>query len=97
MCAVALKFLNGGGMEQSLNHTFVALIPKVTDPKTVSDYKPISLCNVLYKIIAKTLANRLKLVLNDIISKNQSAFVPGRFIYDNIIVAYEVLHFMKMR
>lgn len=70
VCGAALKFLNGGGMEQSLNHSHVALIPKVIDPKTVSDFRPINLCNVMYKIIAKALANRLKMVLNDITSKS---------------------------
>ncbi|XP_042939495.1 uncharacterized protein LOC122274525 [Carya illinoinensis] len=97
VCEAALKFLNGGGMDKGLNHTFIALIPKVKKPESVNDFRPISLCNVMYKIIAKTLANRLKKVLGDVISRTQSAFVPQRLITDNIITAYEVLHSMQTR
>ncbi|XP_042988726.1 uncharacterized protein LOC122316260 [Carya illinoinensis] len=97
VCEAALKFLNGGGMDKGLNHTFIALIPKVKEPKSVNDFRLISLCNVMYKIIAKTLANRLKKVLDDVISRTQSAFVPQRLITDSIITAYEVLHSMPTR
>ena len=61
----------------------------------VYNFHPISLYNVLYKILAKALSNRLKGVLNDVIGQSQSAFVPGRMIFDNAMVAFETIHTMK--
>jgi hypothetical protein len=91
------RILNNGSMNEELNFTYIALIPKVANPICVTDYRPISLCNVLYKLISKTIANRLKLVLLETISQNQSAFIPGRLISDNILAAYETLHTMHSR
>ena len=63
----------------------------------MTDLRPIALCNVLCKILAKVLANRLKDVLPGSISENQSAFVPGRSISDNVLVAFEIIHHMKRK
>jgi hypothetical protein len=90
-----LQVLNGGQIPEGWNETAVVLIPKVKHPECLKDLRPISLCNVLYKIVSKVLANRLKKILPDIISPAQSAFVPGRFISDNILIAYDLSHCMK--
>jgi hypothetical protein len=94
---VVLDFLNLGLFDLSLNSTYIALIPKLSQSVDVTNYRHISLCSVLYKIIAKVLANRLKRVIPGIISPQQSAFIPGWLIPNNVIVAYEALHTMHTR
>ena len=90
-----LYFLNSATLPPHLNHTFITLIPKVSNPEVASKFRPISLYNVLYKIFSKVLANRLKRILPQIITKHQSAFTKNRLISDNIMVAFESLHIMK--
>lgn len=81
-------------MLRELNRTFIILIPKVPNPVLVNDFCPISLCNVLYKIIARVLVNRLRPVLKSLVSVFQNAFVPNRLISDNILLAHEVTEFI---
>jgi hypothetical protein len=95
--AEVLEVLNGGDMPDGWNETTIVLIPKVKNPEKFTEYRPISLCNFIYKLISKVLANRLKCLLPDIISPTQSAFVPGRMITNNVLLAYEFTHQMLSR
>ena len=90
-----LHYLNSGSLPQALGHSFITLIPKVKDPTYVSEFRPISLSNVLYCIFAKVLTNRLQAIMPNLILKHQSAFLSDRLISDNILVAFETLHYMR--
>lgn len=92
---VCLNILNNNKSVQCLNDTLIALVPKKEKPVKVEDFRPISLCNVIYKIISKCLANRMKSTLEHVITETQSAFVSGRIIHDNAIVGFEGIHCMK--
>ncbi|GKV39420.1 hypothetical protein SLEP1_g47185 [Rubroshorea leprosula] len=97
VCRAVQHFFTTGFMLREMNKTKIVLIPKVKNPKVITQYRPISLCNFSYKVIAKILANRLKAYLNDLISPFQSAFVPGRSIHDNIIIAQEAFHGLHLK
>jgi hypothetical protein len=85
------EFHRNGRLSKGLNSTFIALIPKVDSPQRLNDYRPISLVGSLYKILAKVLANRLRLVIGSVISEPQTAFVKGRQILDGILIANEAV------
>lgn len=70
----------------------IVLIPKGNIPQTIKDYRPISHCNVIYKVILKIMVNQLRPLLDDLISKTQSAFIPGRLVSDNAIIAFDCFH-----
>eukprot|EP00253_Pinus_taeda_P013336 PITA_13336 len=82
---------------KSLNSTFLALIPKVEEAKTPDKFRPIALGNVIYKIISKVIASRLKTILPGIISEEQSGYVEGRQILNNILLAQEMIHSLHSR
>ncbi|KAL0416623.1 UNVERIFIED_CONTAM: hypothetical protein Slati_3494200 [Sesamum latifolium] len=92
-----LSLLNDLIMPPGLNHTHIALIPKCKKSKTLTQFCPISLCNVAYKIASKTIANRLKPLLDTIISPCQAAFVSDRLITDNVLLTFEVNHYLKTK
>ena len=90
-----LSWLNSGTIPTPPNHTFITLVQKINSLEYAHKFCTISLCNVLYNIYSKVLANRLKKLLPSIITKHQSAFTKGRLIYDNILVAFETLHSLQ--
>ncbi|KAL9689163.1 hypothetical protein QQ045_033596 [Rhodiola kirilowii] len=90
-----LSCLNNACVNPEWNETLLVLVPKVKKVEKVEDLRPISLCNVIMKLVTKVLANRLKEVLPVIISQTQSAFIPGRLITDNILLAHEISHYIK--
>lgn len=93
--AGVLEFFTTGIMPEGVNDTAIVLIPKVQFPKELKDFRPISLCNVIYKIVSKCMVNRLRPILSDLITETQSAFIPGRLITDNSIMAFECLDYIQ--
>ncbi|XP_012453593.1 uncharacterized protein LOC105775646 [Gossypium raimondii] len=92
-----ISFLNGEFPINLINHMHIVLIPKVKSPRSMMNFHPLSLCNVLYKIASKALVNRFQEVLQFCIDEAQSAFVSGRLLSNNIVAAYEIFHSMKNR
>ncbi|KAL5805001.1 hypothetical protein ACOSQ3_031801 [Xanthoceras sorbifolium] len=93
--AACLRCLNEGHSVEAFNYTLIVLIPKVQNPIRVTDFRPINLCNVIYKIVAKVLTNRFRGVLGGAISNTQSAFLSGRLITDNAVIGFECIHSIK--
>ncbi|WJX73507.1 hypothetical protein P8452_57279 [Trifolium repens] len=85
------EFHRNGKLTKGINSTFIALIPKVDSPQRLNDFRPISLVGSLYKILAKVLANRLRMVIGGVISESQTAFVKDRQIFDRILIANKVV------
>lgn len=90
--SMLLGHLNSGHDFHALNGTFITLIPKIKDPISMAYFRPISLCNVIYKLLSKVLVNRFKPILNRLIGETQSAFVSNRLIIDNILISKEAIH-----
>jgi hypothetical protein len=90
-------FFGSNRLFKEQNHTFIALIPKQLGASSVHQFRPISLCNIIYKIISKILANRFKALLHLFISPYQSIFVPSRNIQDNTILAHELFNIINSK
>lgn len=97
VCKFCQRFFDTGDLPANINTTLVCLIPKVKQPQTVADLRPISLCNVLMRILSKVMENRVKGNLNTIISEQQSAFIENRLLTDNAFLAFEVNHYIHRK
>ncbi|GAA0185661.1 hypothetical protein LIER_32949 [Lithospermum erythrorhizon] len=95
LTAMVLNFLNNRALLHKFNFTLITLVPKIKNPITMTNFRPIALCKTVAKVIAKCLATRLKNVLPTIISESQNAFVANRVITDNVLLSYEIHHFIK--
>jgi hypothetical protein len=91
VCATVRDFFQSGQLLKQINHSIIALVPKSAHVSTASDFRPLSCCNVVYKIISKILADRMGRVLDGIISPMQNAFLGGRRMADNIDLLQELL------
>lgn len=85
-------FFSEGVMPPGINGTAIVLITKGNNPTELKDFYPIRLCNVIYKVMSKCMVNRLRPLFGDLVSKEQSAFVLGRMITDNALIAFECIH-----
>lgn len=94
---VVIFCLNLGVIPIELNHTYITFIPKVKSMEYMTKFRPIALCNILYKLILKVLVNCLKKILPKIIFESQSTFQANKDISDNILVAFETFHHIKKR
>jgi hypothetical protein len=98
VCSVVKEFFENEKLLKEINATLISLVPKCKNPSTVTDYRPIACCNVLYKCITKIIYNRTKSSLDQVVSQNQSAFIPGRLISDNILLTQELMkHYHRKR
>ncbi|GAU43826.1 hypothetical protein TSUD_399190 [Trifolium subterraneum] len=95
VCDYVRRVWNNPSEIAAVNKTDICLIPKVDHPDRVSQFRPISLCNSIYKVISKVVVERLKGHMSNLVSPFQTGFVPGRNIHENIIVAKEMVHNMN--
>uniref|UniRef100_A0A2N9IJH2 Reverse transcriptase domain-containing protein n=1 Tax=Fagus sylvatica TaxID=28930 RepID=A0A2N9IJH2_FAGSY len=86
------QIFSTGKMHEYLNRTLISLIPKCLGPETLSQFRPISLCNTVYKIVTKIIVCRLRPIMGNLVSPFQAAFVPGRRGLDNVVIAQELIH-----
>ncbi|WZZ33856.1 hypothetical protein YC2023_017257 [Brassica napus] len=92
-----LNFFETGTLPEGTNDALVVLIPKILKPESITQFRPISLCNVLFKVITKAMVGRLKGIMNKLIGPAQSSFIPGRLSADNIVIIQEAVHSMRRK
>ena len=92
-----LSYLNNNLLPKDLNTTSIVLIPTNGNLEKIFDLRPIALCNMLYRIVSKAISNRFKAILPSVILESQSAFILGRLITDNIMIAFKVCHYLKWK
>lgn len=86
-----------GHVTKEINHTFITLVPKKVNATSMSDYHPISCCSAIYKIVSNVICNRIKEYLNGLTSTNQNAFITGRNISENSMLAYEMIRIFNRK
>ena len=91
------SFFVSGSMPKEVNSSLIVLIPKSQNPTSFNNFRPISLCNVVYKIISKILVSKLSPLLHKLISPHQSVFLQGRWITENQVIVQEMVHRFKTR
>jgi len=91
MVVAVYDFLQSGQILKQWNSTLLTLVPKTSNATKLSEFRPIACCNTIYKVVSKILANRLKSVLPELIANSQSAFIPGRLLVENVLLATELI------
>lgn len=95
MFGIVRDSFDKGCISPGINDSYISLIPKTLAPSTLKDFRPIELCNTMYKVLTKVISNRVKSFLTSLINPIQSSFVPGRTIEENVLVVKEVSHYFK--
>ena len=91
------KIFSQRKISEFLNRTHITLIPKIQGPESLGNYRPISLCNIVYKVVTKIIVSRVRPFLDKLISLLQSAFVPRRKSVDNAIIVQEIIHSLSKK
>ncbi|GMJ14254.1 hypothetical protein HRI_005094600 [Hibiscus trionum] len=97
ICSIIQGVFNGGSLDPEMNRTILVLIPKKEAPETFADFRPISLCTVLYKLLSKIIVKRLQPIFPCLIRENQTSFIKERTITDNTIINQEAIHSMRLK
>ena len=92
ICKEVGSMFSSGIMPEYLNRTLIALVPKCQNPETINSYRPISLCNTIYKVVTKIIVARICPLLYNLISPIQATFMPGRRGLDNVLIAQKLIH-----